>query len=299
VKDAAGAAGSAIKSALASAASAAKDRFDDLKQSIDNAKRSLSDLLATPLKGEKAFSDAQFGIQQQVARLQLRIDDIKLSGKATPAKQRQITSLEKQIDTLRLKSDKLTQEASLAFDAQKRQLEEMANPTVEATYDELAAGIKEQRSQITLLTPLVNAAEAAYQALEQAIRAAANAPAIPAPTVSAPVAVPVSAAPSTPAPNLTYPRHSTNLADGGWLNEPVLGMGLRSGAGYMMAERGPEYVGKGGGGGVSIAVNLGGVTVSNSADENRLVRKITDALARQWRDATAQSTRWPLGLSEV
>ena len=299
-------AGSAIKSALTSAADAAKQKFDDLKSSIDDAKTALQNLLSTPLKGEKAFSDAQFGIQQQVATLQLRIDDIKLGGKATPAKQRQITQLEKQIDTLRLKSDKLTQEASLAFDAQKRQLDEMANPAVEATYAELVKGISEQRSQMDLLTPRVNAAEEAYRALERAIRDAANAPvpqigAVVGSTATPSATTTPSSAPA-PAPatgNWTPPQVNW-LAGGGWLNEPVLGTGLRSGAGYMLAERGPEYVGKGGGGGNVFNILPGAkFSVRNDGDIKAIAWEVMDIARRQWRDATAQSTRWPLGLSEV
>jgi hypothetical protein len=34
-------------------------------------------------------------------------------------------------------------------------------------------------------------------------------------------------------------------ANGGWINEPVFGMGLRSGDAYSFAERAPEYVGRG------------------------------------------------------
>jgi hypothetical protein len=32
------------------------------------------------------------------------------------------------------------------------------------------------------------------------------------------------------------------LAGGGWITEPIAGIGMRSGRGYTLAENGPEYV---------------------------------------------------------
>jgi tape measure domain-containing protein len=51
------------------------------------------------------------------------------------------------------------------------------------------------------------------------------------------------------------------FADGGWVPEPVVGRGLRSGAGYSFGENGPEYVSPGGGGPtqVSIAIDARGM----------------------------------------
>jgi lambda family phage tail tape measure protein len=60
-------------------------------------------------------------------------------------------------------------------------------------------------------------------------------------------------------------RASAKFADGGWLMEPIIGMGLRTGTAYTLAERGPELVvpqGKAMGGQVNnVTVN---VSVSNT-----------------------------------
>ena len=50
---------------------------------------------------------------------------------------------------------------------------------------------------------------------------------------------------------------------GGWINKPVVGLGLRSGASYSFAERGPEYVvptgagADGGSGRPNITIHIG------------------------------------------
>lgn len=65
---------------------------------------------------------------------------------------------------------------------------------------------------------------------------------------------------------------------------------VSSGKSYLVGERGPELfvpsqsgtiIPNGSSGSLSVSVNLGGVTVTNTADENRLVGKIKDALVRE------------------
>ena len=54
------------------------------------------------------------------------------------------------------------------------------------------------------------------------------------------------------------PTSPINRAEGGWINEPVVGMGVRSKRTYNIAENGPEYVNKGGSpptGAVKVIIN--------------------------------------------
>ena len=48
-------------------------------------------------------------------------------------------------------------------------------------------------------------------------------------------------------------------AKGGWINEPVMGVGMRSGTGYTFGESGPEYVSAHGSGGINVTVNASGL----------------------------------------
>lgn len=70
--------------------------------------------------------------------------------------------------------------------------------------------------------------------------------------------------------------------NGGWINEPVLGVGLRSGRGYGIGENGPEYVSPGGQGsrGLHIVLELGesfrrvGLTKEQLSDLKYTVRTL-------------------------
>jgi len=66
--------------------------------------------------------------------------------------------------------------------------------------------------------------------------------------------------------------------DGGWVNEPVIGVGLHSGQGYGFAENGPEYIGKGGGRDVHIHFD-GLVVIREEADIDLLAQKLGFAIA--------------------
>ncbi len=77
--------------------------------------------------------------------------------------------------------------------------------------------------------------------------------------------------------NSTGPHlHFEKYARGGWINEPVIGMGQRSGRGYMIGERGPELVTPanrvGGGGNTYITINAPNYV----GDKNDLVKALVD-----------------------
>lgn len=77
------------------------------------------------------------------------------------------------------------------------------------------------------------------------------------------------------------------FAEGGWVTEPVVGVGLRSGAGYSFAERGPELVsntkqlGVSGAGTVEVRANFyGDIRTEADIDEilNRIGRQVAVAV---------------------
>ncbi len=70
-------------------------------------------------------------------------------------------------------------------------------------------------------------------------------------------------------------------ANGGWITEPVLGRGLRSGAAYAIAEEGPEYVGRGGQGAATIALTVNaGVGAGDLVRDRRFWERIVDEQLR-------------------
>lgn len=77
------------------------------------------------------------------------------------------------------------------------------------------------------------------------------------------------------------------FAQGGTISEPVFGVGMRSGAGYTIAERGPETItpGFGGprGGGGNITINVTGNNVRNDRDLDELTYRISRNLRMQTR----------------
>lgn len=76
---------------------------------------------------------------------------------------------------------------------------------------------------------------------------------------------------------------------GGWINEPVLGKGLHSGATYGFAEHGPEYVNPGGsGGGDTVVINC---HPSNNPDE------VAAVVWKQLRDLKRHRGGGALGLA--
>ena len=96
----------------------------------------------------------------------------------------------------------------------------------------------------------------------------------------------------------TDPGSSRAYADGGWINEPVVGYGTRSGQSYLLGEGGSEYVSPSGpAGGMTLnAPIIGTVIVQNEADEDRLAAKIQQALLRAWNSASATGTRAPVAI---
>jgi phage-related protein len=76
---------------------------------------------------------------------------------------------------------------------------------------------------------------------------------------------------------------------GGWINEPIIGRGLRSGHGYAFGELGPEYVSPagGGGGGTTYYINVTAAPLAHPADVGRevvhAIRKYEQRSGKGWR----------------
>lgn len=88
-----------------------------------------------------------------------------------------------------------------------------------------------------------------------------------------------------------YPGRYVPLAEGGWINEPVAGLGLRTGTRYMMGEEGSELITPkdkvGGTGDTRIVVNVnpGAVQVTGPGDTD-LGERIGNAVARVIEEVT-------------
>lgn len=67
----------------------------------------------------------------------------------------------------------------------------------------------------------------------------------------------------------------SRFAAGGWIREPVVGLGLRTGMGYALAENGPEYVSPRGHGGGNIYI-----TVQGDTDPYAAARRIQQELRK-------------------
>jgi len=89
--------------------------------------------------------------------------------------------------------------------------------------------------------------------------------------------------------NIAVPTGGRSFAAGGWINEPVVGRGIRTGQTYSIAEKRPEYVDSGRSSGQNVKVELinkSGTKLKASESEARfngrelIVSTVIDAFAR-------------------
>mgnify|MGYP005844403487 CR=1 FL=1 len=243
--------GGTSKTPLQRAVEAAKDEADDLKDALGKAQGKMRDLLNTGIQGEQAYADKIFAIQQSIKKLeleQLQLGPVPNDRDPRYARYQAIASA---IEGLRRQEDILQHETDLKFEPLHRQLELIAEPKVEKPFAEILKGITDTRQEMNTLEPKVDAATSKWETLERQLRdteraydgvtgAALNA-------ASAVNSVPLPGAPSQPAlpppPTGFRGRPPVAYAEGGWLTEPILGVGLNSGTPYSFGERGePEYV---------------------------------------------------------
>ena len=82
--------------------------------------------------------------------------------------------------------------------------------------------------------------------------------------------------------------------NGGWVNEPVIGIGMRSGRGYGFAEHGPEYVSRNGPGGGTATARLAD-TINLMLPEGTTLAQAFTELSWQLRVAQMQQSWGPHG----
>lgn len=111
----------------------------------------LNNLKITQIQGSQAFSDQQFGIDQQIKQLQLnRITA--LEGGNTDGSQ-VVIEIDKQITKLQQDAEKLNLQESLQLDPLRRDLEKAFNPVKELPFDQIIA----QFTQISAQRDAANA----------------------------------------------------------------------------------------------------------------------------------------------
>jgi hypothetical protein len=98
----------------------------------------------------------------------------------------------------------------------------------------------------------------------------------------------------TPARALQHERAFGWYGNGGWVNEPVLGVGLRTGQGYGFAENGSEYISKNGPGGNTYNININVSPLAHPADVGREVVKAVKQFEKRngagWRNSRVSSS---------
>lgn len=260
-----------IKNALRSMADAAKDRFDALRDTMSGLKDRLNDLVRTPIRGEGAFSDKMFGLEQQINKLALQKVTLQLSN----APKRQIDSIDKQMETLRLQLEKLRLQASIRFDPLRRQIDKLADPVKEMPFGAIITGIRDTMQAQQDLQPQLAAAENRWKLYMDQLR---NVELQAKDTASA-LTEAVRAAQGI----ANLPAGATTPLTGG-----------------LPASAFPSAVAATGGGNNSVTINaplIGSITVADEADEGRLVSKLKDMLESALSGAASSGTRYPLGMT--
>jgi murein DD-endopeptidase MepM/ murein hydrolase activator NlpD/predicted nucleic acid-binding Zn-ribbon protein len=139
--------------------SALQDVYDHLGEAIQSAKRDMDDLRHTSLVGEGALDDKLFGMEQNIKRQQLVIDQARLRG----AGKDEIKKLTEQLDRLRTAEDAARLAGELRYDKQHRDLEQQGVPRDEQTFEKASHDLGQYQQGVDQLT---KAQETAGQAVE-------------------------------------------------------------------------------------------------------------------------------------
>lgn len=149
----------------------ARDATRILDEAVRDAQRTIEDLARAPIKGTEEFDDRLFDLQQRINRVQLQLVNLRLSG----APKDQIKALEQELDRLRLHAEAVRLEKSITLDPLRRQIEKLARPVRELTFEEIVQGIQEQQEKLAQLVPLQEKAHQVQAELTAAVRAAERA----------------------------------------------------------------------------------------------------------------------------
>lgn len=133
-------------------------------QRLDDA---LADLQSTQLKGTKAFSDQQFGLDQQTKALELQRIDLVIAG--TSEEDPAITAIDEQINALRQQAERARLVESLELDPLRRKLEDTFQPVKELSFDQIMAQFQQINKQRAPLIDAITGGEQLKVVLDRTI----------------------------------------------------------------------------------------------------------------------------------
>lgn len=144
-----------------------KEEAKAYADAVKTAERAITDLGRSALVGEGALSDQAFAIDQNIARVQLTLNKLRLSN----APKSQIDAMEKSLERLRLQADNVRLQDKIQFDPQHRRIEQMVNPRDEKTFAEVASGIAKNKLALKDLRPAADQAQQRVDALADVLKA--------------------------------------------------------------------------------------------------------------------------------
>lgn len=145
----------------------AKDEAKAYADGVKDAERAIADLGRQALTGEGAMSDQMFAMDQQIARVQLSLNNLRLSN----APKASIDAVEKSLDKLRTQADNLRLQDKLKFDPQHRAIDQLINPRNEKDFAAVTGEIKKNQAALTELRPAAQASQERVDALGDVLKA--------------------------------------------------------------------------------------------------------------------------------
>ena len=145
----------------------AQAQVSDLQNALTEAQNSLQRFAQTPIQGTKAFSDRAFELNQQIAGVQRRLNDLKRAHAPAAA----MKELEDRLEDLQLQAQNVQLDEQLQLGPLRRQVEQLANPMEELPFDQIVAGVKAAQAQIASLQPQLTGAESALTIAQETLKA--------------------------------------------------------------------------------------------------------------------------------
>ena len=138
---------------------AVAEHINSLNDSISGVTETMNIWKSTSIQGTKGFSDQAFALSQQMDTLQLKINDLDLQKIGLDPESAKAKTLDEKIhdlgDTmaeLRLKASNLQLKENLELGPARRDLEELFNPKVEASFAAIVAGFSSSKKSLEDLT---------------------------------------------------------------------------------------------------------------------------------------------------
>lgn len=150
--------------------------WEDVNGSVDDTKNAMSRLRGEieSLRGEAndllyagAGSDVLGPIRDQINQMEMAYREMEGSAASSPA-----VAMTSELERLQREAERLDLENAIRFDPLTRQIEQMSESYNELSFEEVVAGIREQRGQIELLELAYTQAELAAARQEEIVNAA-------------------------------------------------------------------------------------------------------------------------------